>query len=196
MVGPFFTRIWFGQKTAQQAMLWFKDTIKRISGSLVGAEITREDFKTQEELVIRSVGSKLLTPVSDNDIGRMFLFKYDAKYKNRLPYWDEYPLVFPIDNVQNGFLGINLHYLPFAFRMPILNHLGAMSNDNDKYDDQGRVDVSYKILKSYSLMFDRFYKDCIKRYRYDCVRSQFYYVSPAEWQNVAALPFERWVYKK
>lgn len=29
-------------------------------------------------------------------IGSMFLFKYDAKYKDVLLYWDSLPLVFPL----------------------------------------------------------------------------------------------------
>ena len=45
-------------------------------------------------------------------VGQMFLFAYDAKHKDTLPYYDRYPLIFPFKKVNDGFLGINMHYLP------------------------------------------------------------------------------------
>ena len=43
--------------------------------------------------------------------GRMSMFIYDPKLKDKLPYYDTFPLVLPIETYSNGFLGINLHYL-------------------------------------------------------------------------------------
>jgi hypothetical protein len=201
--GPTFTRytragdIAHGIATSTQAAWqWFRSAVQRLSGVNIMAEIEEGQVVTQEEAVQKAIKTKLLKPVDHTNIGQMFLFKYDPKWKQRLPYWDVYPLVFPIDVFTNGFVGINLHYLPFGFRDPILNHLSALSNDSDKYDDEGRLQISYDILKSYSLMFNRFYKDCVRKYLYDHVRSQFQYVNPKDWHNVAAMPFERWEYRK
>ena len=48
--------------------------------------------------------------------GGLYLFQYDAKHKDTLPYWDKLPLVFPFRKVPDGFYGLNLHYLPYGLR--------------------------------------------------------------------------------
>ena len=50
--------------------------------------------------------------VTRTNVGKMYMFFYDAKYKDTLPFFDIFPLVFPIEFYSEGFLGINLHYLP------------------------------------------------------------------------------------
>ena len=42
--------------------------------------------------------------------GRLNMFFYDPKYKKKLPYYDTFPLVLPIERYPDGFLGINFHY--------------------------------------------------------------------------------------
>ena len=44
--------------------------------------------------------------------GRLNMFFYDPKFKKTLPYYDTFPLVLPLEPYSDGFLGINLHYLP------------------------------------------------------------------------------------
>jgi hypothetical protein len=45
--------------------------------------------------------------------GEMYFFQYDAKLKKELPYWDKFPLIFPVEEAPNGFYGLNFHYLPY-----------------------------------------------------------------------------------
>ena len=54
------------------------------------------------------------------DIGSMYLFRYDAKFKDKLPYFDAFPLCLPFEPTNNGFWGINLHYLPYLLRVKIV----------------------------------------------------------------------------
>jgi hypothetical protein len=44
-------------------------------------------------------------------IGRMFMFLYDPKWKNTLPYYDRFPLILMVGPAEGGFYGLNLHYL-------------------------------------------------------------------------------------
>src|SRR4051812_41636100 len=44
--------------------------------------------------------------------GEMIFFMYDAKWKDKLPFFDRFPLIFPVEMYPNGFAGMNLHYLP------------------------------------------------------------------------------------
>ena len=40
--------------------------------------------------------------------GRLNMFIYDPKLKKKLPYYDTFPLVLPLENYNDGFLGIKL----------------------------------------------------------------------------------------
>lgn len=123
------------------------------------------------------------------EIGNMYLFHYDAKHKDTLPYWDAYPLIFPIDYTKDGFYGINLHYLPPMLRAKLMDALFEHTTNN-KYDKTMKLKISYQILKKASSL--RYFKPCLKRYLYSHVRSQFLYVYPSEWQIALFLPLADW----
>ena len=55
--------------------------------------------------------------------GRMYMFSYDPKTKDKLPYYDRFPLVFPFDSAPGGFMGLNLHYLSPMLRARFLDKL-------------------------------------------------------------------------
>ena len=38
-------------------------------------------------------------------VGKMYFYSYDPKLKDVLPYYDRFPLVIPIENYSDGFLG-------------------------------------------------------------------------------------------
>jgi len=134
--------------------------------------------------------TKVFQRKSNPEIGNMYIFTYDAKHKDKLPIWDSYPLVFPINFYDDGFLGINLHYLPASQRATLLNALNTIATD-DKYTDNTKLNISYQILSKSASKFSG-YENCVKRYLYSHIRSSFYYVSPADWGYVALLPIEQW----
>ena len=37
-------------------------------------------------------------------MGNMYLFAYDPKHKDTLPYYDRFPIIFPINKAKGGFL--------------------------------------------------------------------------------------------
>ena len=39
--------------------------------------------------------------------GKLNMFFYDPKFKKKLPYYDTFPLVLPLETYSDGFLGIN-----------------------------------------------------------------------------------------
>ena len=55
--------------------------------------------------------------------GFMYLFGYNPKFRNELPYYDIYPLVLPFRKTNEGFIGINLHYMPYPLRLRVLDTL-------------------------------------------------------------------------
>lgn len=123
-------------------------------------------------------------------IGEMYMFSYDPKYKETLPFYDMYPLVIPIEMYADGFLGLNLHYLPPLARANLLSSLKKVAN-NDKYNDTTKLNISYRMLRNYSSQFAGF-ENCVKRYLYAHVRSTFHQVSASEWDKAVLLPLQRW----
>ena len=142
--------------------------------------------------LIKEDTDRLQNKFNRYSVGRMYLFYYDAKHKNdrkKLPYWDRFPLIFPIEMYSDGFLGINFHYLPPQQRARLLDALDTLVN-NKKFDDTTKLRVSYQILKSASQM--RLFKPCVKRYLFTQVRSKYMYVAPNEWPMCIFLPLAKW----
>jgi hypothetical protein len=142
--------------------------------------------------LIKEDTDRLQNKFNRYSVGRMYLFYYDAKHKNdkkKLPYWDRFPLIFPIESYSDGFLGINFHYLPPQQRARLLDALDTLVN-NKKFDDTTKLRVSYQILKSASQM--RLFKPCVKRYLFTQVRSKYMYIAPNEWPMAIFLPVAKW----
>lgn len=118
------------------------------------------------------------------EIGRMMFFMYSPKWAKELPYYDKFPLVVPIGYYPDGFLGLNLHYLPFILRAKLLDALFTLK---ENYKDEEYVNVSYQILKG---LGNTVYKPTIKRYLYHHVHSTFAQVPFDEWEIAAMLPVE------
>jgi hypothetical protein len=125
---------------------------------------------------------------SKTRVGGMFLFQYDPKTKADLPYYDSFPLIFPIEPAEGGFLGINLHYLPLRQRAILMDALFDLAN-NESYDNTTRLRLSYNILKRASRF--RLFEPCLKRYLYSNVESRLIQIPADQWDIALFLPLER-----
>lgn len=122
------------------------------------------------------------------DIGKMYFFVYDPKMKKELPYYDRFPLIFPFKELSDGFMGINLHYLPPRLRAKLMDALYGLVN-NKKYDETTRLNLSYRILNGAARY--RFFKPTVKRYLLEKVRSRFIEVNAEQWDMALFLPVEQ-----
>ena len=113
------------------------------------------------------------------------MFIYDPKFKKKLPYYDTIPLVLPIENYSDGFLGINLHYLPIPLRIRLLDRLVDYSN-NTKFDESTRLVVNYQKLKNVKLI-----KPTIHKYLSGYTKSQFRRIDADEFTIATLLPVQR-----
>jgi hypothetical protein len=125
--------------------------------------------------------------VATMEYGYMYAFRYDPKMKKELPYYDTFPLIFPVRMDSDGFLGINFHYLPPVLRAKLMNALYSTLT-NKKYDDTTKVRISYSILQSASKY--RYFKPMLKKYLRSHVRSQFLEIQVNEWDMAIFLPTE------
>ena len=121
-------------------------------------------------------------------VGQMYMYYYEAKHKETLPYFDRMPLVFPFKKVAGGFYGLNMHYLPLPLRAKLMDALYDTAS-NTRFDESTRLKLSYKLLDNAANL--QAFKPCIKRYLTSQLRSRFMYVYPSEWDVALFLPLER-----
>ena len=139
---------------------------------------------TPSSLISKNRGKQ----VGRTGVGSMYLFNYDPKHKATLPYYDRFPLVFMIEDYNDGFLGINLHYLPPRLRAQLMDALYSLSS-NQRYDENTKLRISYEILKSAAKY--RYFKPCVKRYLTSQVKSRYLLIDPVEWDIALFLPTQR-----
>ena len=152
----------------------------------------REWFRQKAEqtkLVNRQMLLRQNTQVGKNQIkvGSCYMYFYDPKYKQTLPYYDRFPLVFPFRSVDNGFIGLNMHYLPPQYRAVLMDALYDLSS-NDKYNSTTKLRLSYNVLNDASKF--RYFRPCIKRYLVSQVASVPVLIDPSEWDIALMLPVE------
>ena len=147
---------------------------------------TAQEYKNVNETKLMKGGNERLT--NRPMIGSMYMYYYDPKHKATLPYFDRFPLVFPYRKVENGFMGLNLHYLPLNYRAKLMDALYDVSN-NDKFDETTKLKFNYNILNNAAKF--KYFAPCVKHYLTEQVRSRFLYVYPSEWDIALFLPLER-----
>jgi len=123
-------------------------------------------------------------------IGKMYFYFYDPKTKDTMPYYDRFPLVIPIERYNDGFLGLNLHYIHPKHRMVLLDKLSDTTN-NDTYDEKTKFKINYRYLSAASRIFEA--TPCIKRYLFTQIESRFLEITADEWDIAAMLPVETFV---
>ena len=103
-------------------------------------------------------------------VGKMYFYFYNPKTAKKLPYYDTFPLVIPIEMYPDGFLGLNLHYLNPKYRLILLDKLSETLTNN-RYDEKTRFQISYDSLKAMSSATEA--QPCIKRYLFSHIESRF-----------------------
>jgi hypothetical protein len=132
----------------------------------------------------------MLTPTKKPKIGRMFMFFYDPKGKETLPYYDKFPLVIMVEPTKNGFYGLNLHYLPPRMRAVFFDELIDRTN-NTKFDETTRFRLTYDLLRGSRKL--RAFQPCFKHYLLDHIASRVVEVPPTEWEIALFIPSDDFV---
>jgi hypothetical protein len=158
---------------SRDSLRWLQSKVDDLKGrSNIAKNISREDARW----------------VNKFQLGGMYFFYYDPKTKSDLPYYDRFPLVIPLQRNPNGFLGLNLHYLPIHYRLVFLDKLLDLAVTN-KNDEIFKLRVTYDILEA-SKRFKEF-RPCIKQYITGNIQSKIIAVQPNEWDIAAFLPVQQ-----
>jgi hypothetical protein len=167
----------------------------RAKGQIPGTEDARDWFRDRAMEVTSVDTNKLVKSapktygkVIKTDQGRMMMFAYDPKHKGTLPYYDRFPLIFLLEGYRDGFLGINLHYLPPLYRARLMDAIYTVLID-DKIRQSKKAKLTYDILKGASKF--KYFKPCVKRYLTQHIRSRFIYIPFDQWDIALMLPTEK-----
>ena len=160
---------------AKAAGNWFRSIVNRTRGKFSG-ETPQKILNRQES----TVASTLL--------GKMYFYSYNPKWKDELPWYDTFPLVFPIERYKDGFLGLNFHYLAPKDRAILMDQLKGFAN-NKAFDETTKLKLTYNMLKGFS-KYKRA-RPTVHRYLTSKVNSKFVLVNADEWEVALFLPVER-----
>lgn len=158
----------------REAVEWFISKIRNAASGVTKSNLTGNRKRATDNTAM----------------GKMYFFAYDPKHKKTLPYYDKFPLIFIIEEYEDGFLGLNLHYLSFRDRAILLNRLSAFKN-NSRYDETTKIKVSYDMIAAASKL--DMAKPCIKRYLFGHVRSKFIEIPASEWDMAIFMPVDNFV---
>ena len=163
---------------SKKAIEWFKKIVKDTQRTAFPASTGRKEIMTD-----RNIGIRTGKPI----IGKMYLFQYSAKWKDILPYWDMWPLIFPFDYAKDGFYGINLHYLAPNHRTALMLRLIKAQGGGGNMNENFKLKLSYDIITKYKPALP-----CIKRYLFSHVQGKgLYGISGEDWSYAAALPLQK-----
>lgn len=163
------------KKKTESSLKWYIETIKKANNELASAKGLAQTVTSRQKLYI----------------GGMYQYTYDAKWKEILPYWDAFPLVIVINTYSDGFLGLNLHYLPNIMRAKLLDKLMEFSTTikTGGHGMRTYMRLSYELLKGLSEV--PFFKHCVKRYLYTQIKSKVMRINADYWEEVAFLPTQQ-----
>lgn len=153
---------------SKESRAWFMNKAKNLN-------VSRSKLMKEDPIELRSRPA----------VGKMYMYFYDPKHKETLPYYDRFPLIVMVGPAPRGFMGLNLHYLPLATRAKFLDALLDTIN-NERYDESTRFRLSYEMLKRASKL--KAFRPCLKRYLSSHVRSRLAMVPAPEWEIATFLP--------
>ena len=108
--------------------------------------------------------------------GKMVTYVYEPKLKDKLKYYDNYPLIIMLDVTKDGWYGANIHYLPPKLRVALLEEI--------EYNSKSLRQIAS------ALENNPYTKPCLKRYLSKQVRSVPVTIPKEEWEIAIQLPFE------
>lgn len=152
---------------------WFLDKMQEISN----IDLDRNKVKSKQKVAANFF------------VGKMYMFWYKPMMRLELPYFDRFPLILMLERYKEGFLALNMHYLPIDLRQKLYYNLLPRATTTT-FTPRTRLKVDYQYLLGKTQL--RAYKACIKRYRFDQVIGRIAYVPANEWEVAIHLPLAMW----
>lgn len=145
--------------------------------------------KEVRKMVVPIQRAQLLGKREPLQPGGMFLFAYDPKTKDQLPYYDTQPLILCFNVEADRFWGINLHYLAPEARAIILRELLAVAHS--KFHRTQKLKLSWQILSHY--VKSSWLNHAVKQYLYSQIVIAPVMINAEAWKMSIFLPTESFV---
>ena len=162
------------------SMRWYRQKVQDLLPKPQVRAMIREGVKTQKVTVRPNFGT-------------MNLFYYRPKGAAKLPYYDVFPLVIPIGRrLNDGFVGLNFHYLSVPQRWLLLERLSMFQvpSELDAFDTgEGAGDVMALFWSQ--IRRKRGVKPIVKRYLTKNIQSRFLKIELSEMLIALSIPMER-----
>ena len=165
---------------SEEARDWYRDRASSIRTVNTRRELRRRTDETGR--------ARTVNKIVDMDVGRMYMFFYDPKHKEKLPFYDQFPLIFVLEKYKDGFLGMNLHYLPPVFRASLMDKLYQIERQ-DNIRESKKLRLNYGLLNNAARY--KYFRPTVKRYLYSQVRSRYLWIPYEEWDIALMLPTAR-----
>ena len=162
------------------SMRWYRQKIQELLPRPQVRQMIREGYKE---------GKVTVRP----NFGTMNLFYYRPKTPQRLKYYDIFPLVIPMGRrLNNGFVGINFHYLSIPQRWALLERLQMFQvpSELDAFDSEEGMGEVMALFWS-RIKKKRGVKPIVRRYLTEYMMSRFLKIEISEMLIAASLPVER-----
>lgn len=117
--------------------------------------------------------------------GNIYLYRYDPKTKDTLPYYDTLPVVLVLSLTNDGFYGLNFHYLPPASRLILLRKMQAFKLKS------GEFLLDHSKIKNLDIFSE--HEPTFKRYLFSHIRSNIRMIPVEDWKHVVSLSLESFV---
>ena len=150
----------------KQTWLWYRNTVKTEAFQYLKAPqrmVQEEQAERQGTLTEQDENELRSYPV----VGHLYFFEYKAKFKNKLPYFDSFPLVYVVKASRGEFWGANLHYLSPKRRVWCIKRLM-----------EGRIDIP---------------RNCFHKYLNSYIDGYLLDLASDEWATAILLPVENFV---
>ena len=159
---------------ARRSAEWFREKLRGLKGEAKNrfSSTNPDKFYRESQNKIAPMGLKRRA-----ELGDLFCYHYDPKYKKTLPYYDMFPLIMLIGADQDTFLGCNFHYLNPRFRAILLDKLTAKVGEG--MPNWTKLSKIREIAPT------------VKRYRYDHVDKKVIQIEDNEREMAIFLPLER-----
>ena len=159
---------------------WYRQKVQELLPKPQVRRMIREGYKVQK-VTVRP------------NFGMMNLFYYRPKGAEKLPYYDVFPLVIPMGRrLNDGFVGLNFHYLSVPQRWLLLERLSMfqMPSELDSFDtEEGAGDVMALFWSK--IRRKRGVKPIVRRYLTKNIQSRFLKIELSEMLIALSIPMER-----
>lgn len=165
--------------STSRSIAWFKKKINELGGN---SPVAKTDL-------LKTTASKQSNRVYP---GTMVIFGYDPKYKEELPFYDKFPCVLVTSVTETGWVGLNVHYLPYLLRAKLFDKLWLIAKDT-KNSNQQILRMNWKLLGNVSRFPEA--QPSVKQYLQTHITTRIIKVDLEDWKTALFLPLETFAKK-